>query len=235
MLAAENVVVRYGEVSVLRGINFRLRAGEIVGLVAPNGAGKTTLLRTAVGLQPPSSGAIFLGGTHLNKVPRQIRYRQLFFADAGHCLWPSLTVREHFDHVRRIWHSKESVTAVIDRLGVGWFSNRRVGALSLGMKQMTVIGMALTSGASILLMDEPMNGLDPTNASEVCSMLQELCNNGVTLMLSSHILSSLDALSDRVLFLKDGLIVREHAPRDATNTSAQIYLDLYQMSQEVSG
>lgn len=226
MLAAESLHVRLGRKDVLTGLSLEVMPGEIVGLVAPNGSGKTTLLRTLSGLLQPRRGTVLLDGKPLNTIPKKVRYRRLFFADASHCLFPNLTPREHLAFVHREWRSDITPRQVIDRLDMGWFEKLPVSRMSLGMKQLVVIGMAITSGAEHLLLDEPMNGLDPTNTEEVARLYRELRDEGIGLLLSSHILPNLDLMSDRIVYLQDGRITRSSTPGDGT-TAASVYRELY--------
>lgn len=167
MLEVRDVSVQLGRQTVLSSTSLVVGAGEIVGLVAPNGTGKTTLMRTIAGLYSPRSGSVLIDGIPIQDIPKTRRNKRLFFADVGHCVIPSLTTREHLEYIKAAWGSGVVIEPVIDQLGIGWYLDKRAADLSLGMTQLAAIAMSIVSDADCLVLDEPMNGLDPGNTAEV--------------------------------------------------------------------
>lgn len=222
MLEVRNVGFRFGHQQVLSGVSLSLGASEVVGLVAPNGAGKTTLMRVISGIHLPDEGDVRVDGHSIAALSKRDFHRRLFFADIGHCVLPALTTREHLEYVKDAWSSEISIDPVVEVLGISWFLDKRMGALSLGMAQLAVIAMSIVSDASYLILDEPMNGLDPTNTAEVTRQLRGLVARGKSVFISSHLLSHLDELADRVLFLRDGTIACERRS-DGGPTTAEMY------------
>ncbi|SEL24153.1 ABC-2 type transport system ATP-binding protein [Carnobacterium iners] len=202
MLTIKNISVNYGKKIILEKLDFELNSSEIIGLVAPNGAGKTTLLRTIAGLIRPDSGEVFINGlTVVNN--RQAYYKTLYFVESNHTLYSNLKGIDHLNYVKAIWHSSVSVEQVIKDLAIKEYVNRPIKKLSLGMKQQILIAMCIVSDADVILLDEPMNGLDPTNMKNISEQLIKLKNKQKLILFSSHILSNVDNISDKVLFLKN--------------------------------
>lgn len=218
MLEVRDLGVRLGRQSILSDVSLRLDGGEIVGLVAPNGTGKTTLMRTVSGIYRRFTGDIRIDGTSIKRLSKHDYHKLFFFADTGHCVLPTLTVKEHLVYVRSAWHSDVSIDEVVESLGIGWFLNKRMGSLSLGMAQLAVIAMSIVSDAPYLIFDEPMNGLDPTITQEVTRRFLLLAADGKSIFISSHLLDHLDQLANRVLFLREGEIVCEHTPHAGLST-----------------
>ncbi|WP_414839574.1 ABC transporter ATP-binding protein [Carnobacterium sp. TMP28] len=202
MLLIKNISVHYGKRIILEKLAIELNSSEIIGLVAPNGAGKTTLLRTIAGLIRPNSGEIAINGLSV-ATNRQAYYKSLYFVESNQTLYPNLKGIDHLNYVKAMWHSSVNVEEVIKDLAIKEYVNRPIKKLSLGMKQQILIAMCIVSDADIILLDEPMNGLDPTNMKNISEQLIKLKNKGKLILFSSHILSNVDKISDKVLFLKN--------------------------------
>lgn len=217
MLSADNLTLGYGSRILLDHVSLEVRPGVITGLVAPNGYGKTTLLRALAGL-----GAGRVRGTVRVDGIAALR-RAVFYApgDAS-LLYPSLTVREHLRAAADLWGSGMDVDALARRCGVDGFAGKRVRALSQGMKQQVTLAVAYLTGARYLLLDEPMNALDPTNVGINTRLLRELARAGRGVVLSSHILANVDEVADEVIFIKDRRLLLGHGD------SAELYRRLYE-------
>ena len=202
MLTIKNIYVTYGEKIVLENIDIELNTSEIIGLVAPNGAGKTTLLRTIAGLIRPDSGEVFLNGLTAKK-NREAYYKTLYFVESNQTLYSNLKGIDHLNYVKSIWNSTVNIEKVIKDLAIAEYINTPIKKLSLGMKQQILIAMCIVSDADIILLDEPMNGLDPSNMKNISYQLTKLKNQNKLILFSSHILSNVDNISDKVLFLKN--------------------------------
>lgn len=220
MLSARELTLAYESRPLLASASIGLEPGSIIGLIAPNGHGKTTLLRALAGSAVAvQGGRITADGVSTNEAAA---YRRLVFYAPGDAslLYPSLSVREHLSMVRTLWGSRgaravggegfvpgitdESASSICRELGVAAFERKRVRALSQGMKQQVAIALALLTGARYLLLDEPMNALDPSHAECVARMIRERAQAGCSILLSSHILGSLDGLVNQAMFIVDG-------------------------------
>lgn len=202
MLKVTNLNFSFPQHPILNQVNFELADGEIVGLVAPNGTGKTTLLRLLSGLLDARGATITLNGTNANKQRRQY-LAQLFFLENSGQLYPNLTVRDHLRYVRGMWQSDVVIEDIVEELEMIDYIDKKVKNLSLGMKQHLLLAMYLVTGANTLLIDEPLNGLDPTSILQFETIFRKLRNDGKTLLVSSHQMDSVGRVCDRVFFLKN--------------------------------
>lgn len=183
-----------------------------MGLVAPNGYGKTTLLKAMADIKAARvSGSITVDSLPANQVARR-RARVFYAPGEGTLLYPGMTVGEHLDMAKKLWRSARSVEDVSRLCRVDGFLNKRVRACSQGMRQQLTLAIAYMTGARYLLLDEPMNALDPTNVQLNSDIMRSLARRGTGIIMSSHILDNVDQLSDKILFVKDaGLVLFDPA------------------------
>ncbi|QKS69918.1 ABC transporter ATP-binding protein [Paenalkalicoccus suaedae] len=222
IIDVKNVHKTYKKQPVLKGVDMQIEEPAILALVGPNGAGKTTLLHCMTNLLPIDQGSIhLLGKNHANP---EIFYETAYMQD-NRVLYDHLT---GYDHLRFITQVQKMDAAriheVTEQVGMSSYVKKRVRAYSLGMKQHLLLAMALINKPKLLLMDEPLNGLDPTSALRVRHILQEIAEAGTTVVLSSHILGEIDRLTDTIYFMKDGVLLKESADQFAINEYA-IYVD----------
>ncbi len=211
ILEVEHVYKKLGKNEVLKGVDLTMTDGEIVGLVGENGAGKTTLFSVITGLLTPDKGNVFILGNKVTKDDRKI-FDKVGCLIENVTIYPSMT---GLDHVK--WMCKlcdcpydDYVKELITKMKLQNKINDKVRTYSLGMKQRLGIIMALVNKPSLVLLDEPTNGLDPTGIYEIREFLLEMCHkNGMSLLVSSHILAEMEKLCDRVLLLQDGIISKE--------------------------
>ncbi|WP_125766626.1 ATP-binding cassette domain-containing protein [Lapidilactobacillus wuchangensis] len=223
MLILDNFSVYYGHKNIITSLNLKIANGEIIGLVAPNGSGKTTLMRGMTSLAQ-ATGQIELNGavpTH-----RTEYRRQFFFAESTAIFLPYLTGRDYLRYVKKAWHSTTELAEIILQTRINEFVDWRIGKYSLGMKQQLLLAMALLSSAPILILDEPMNGLDPTNLHVFSHALQKYADRNKTVLISSHILDNVSELCNHVVFLKQGVIVQE-LEQPTTTELKTTYLRVY--------
>jgi ABC-2 type transport system ATP-binding protein len=224
MLEAKNISVSFRKNNVLQGISLSVEQGSIVGLVAPNGLGKTTLLRTLSGLIIPKSGSIKVDGIPpKNKARFQ---RKIFFVEDSQVLNPALCALDYLTYVKRMWHSRANISKIVKTLRIVSFARKPIRTLSLGMKQQVIIALCLVSEAPYVLLDEPMNGLDPSNTHIISQQLERMCAQGRAVLMSSHLLGNIDALADTTYFIKDGKVAYTGTRTDG-RTSADVYMELY--------
>lgn len=210
MLEVLGLTVAFGKQRVLEDLSFSLGAGEVVGLVAPNGSGKTTLLKAICGLQP-AKGSVAINGITIKK-ERTRFLRELFFIENITHLYQDLTVADHLKMVKQNWPSDLSVAKVSQLFKLERFGNKPVRNMSLGMKQQLLLTMYLLSDAQIMLFDEPLNGLDPTNTYRFNQLVAHLQESGKTVIMSSHNLANLSDTCTKVMFLAEGVIKETAAP-----------------------
>lgn len=207
MLSIHNLSLSYGSRMLFDGVSAVIEPGRIVGLVAPNGYGKTTLLKAIAGM----GGARMRGVIDVDDVrPRDgssLRAAVFYAPGDASLLYPSLTAWDHLRMVQRLWPTRLNAEDVARKCGIESFARKRVRSLSQGMKQQLSLAIAYLTDARYLLLDEPMNALDPTNVQLNSRILRGLARRGKGIVMSSHILDNVDQISDEVLFIYNQGIV----------------------------
>lgn len=228
ILKIENVTKNYGRHEVLKGVNLLLDKPGIVALVGPNGAGKSTLFNIISNLSKPTAGTIEVMGKK-NTDP-SIFFEVSFLKD-NRVLYDYLTGFDHLDFIRLAQKlPKSRVDEVIEEMNIAGYVKKKIGTYSLGMKQHLLIAMALLNKPKLLILDEPLNGLDPTSVILVRRLLKALAEEGSVVLISSHTLSEIDQLTDNILFLKDGRLVE--SAFDVTQTAEERYLSVFPEEME---
>ncbi len=210
-LDVEGVSKRFGSQLAVDHLSFSVAPGEIVGFVGPNGAGKSTTLRIICGLLSPDSGRILLDGVDQRTDPIGFRARLGALVESP-SIYPMLTAFEHLAYVARLRGACEAgqIDHALRDVGLAPESKKRVGRFSLGMKQRLGIAMALFTGPSLLVLDEPMNGLDPSGIAELRHFLRELPGRtGASVLMSSHLLAEIEQTCHRVVFIRHGRLLAE--------------------------
>lgn len=226
MLSVSHLTLSYRGRVLLDDVSFGLEPGHIMGLVAPNGYGKTTLLKAMAGIKGARvSGIVDVDGLPANQVARR-RARVFYAPGEGTLLYPGMTVAEHLAMTRRLWKSERDPADVARACKIDGFLSKRVRACSQGMKQQLTLAIAYMTGARYLLLDEPMNALDPTNVQINSRILRGLAQRGVGVLMSSHILENVDQLSDEILFVRDGKLMM-FDPEAGSARALDIYNQLY--------
>lgn len=197
----------YKKHTVLQSVSLTIEGPGIWALVAPNGTGKTTLLNIMANLLKPTSGRVELLGKP-NKNHRI--FREVSYLQDNSVLFDYLTGYDHLKYVCDIHKlPPQRIAETAAYVGMESYLKKRVGSYSLGMKQHLLLAAAILPKPKLLLMDEPLNGLDPSSAILVRNILKELATAGTTIILSSHNLSEIDRVTRQVLFLKDGHLLEE--------------------------
>jgi branched-chain amino acid transport system ATP-binding protein len=213
VLEVEDVHTYYGASHVLQGITLRVGEGEVLAILGRNGVGKTTLVRSIIGFTPPRRGAVrFRGDTITRWPPYRMVAAGLALVPQGRRVFPSLTVRENLDVARRAggrW-SVARVEALFPRLAER--ARNRADKLSGGEQQMLAIGRALMTDPSLLLLDEPTEGLAPLLVREVGRVLGELKREGLSILLVEQNLPLALSVADRTHILSRGQIVHSARP-----------------------
>lgn len=206
MILTEALRKSYAGREVLRGLSLEVRAGEVFGFVGPNGAGKSTFLKCLVGVARPDSGRILLDGVDARRAPLEAR-RRAGYAPGETMLYAALRAVELLDlaiayHPRA---DRRRGRELLEAFRVPL--ERKVGRLSHGMKRKLLLAQAIASGAPVLLLDEPMEGLDPEARRAAEELLRAEARQGRTVFFSSHDLSSVQRACDRVAFLRQGRLL----------------------------
>ncbi len=197
------------KVTAVRDVSFAVRRGEIFGFLGPNGAGKTTTLKMITGLIRVSAGSIAIFGA---PAPAPDAMARVGFLPENPYVYPYLTPREFVSMCGRLSglsgeRLRESVARVIERVGLGYAIDRAARTLSKGMLQRAALAAAIVHDPELLILDEPMSGLDPVGRKEVRDIIVEERHRGRTVFFSSHILSDVEMLCDRVCILRRGEVV----------------------------
>ncbi len=225
VIAARSVTKRYGTTTAVDGVSLDVRAGEIYALLGLNGAGKTTLIRLLLGMVRPTAGRIEVTGRPVSD--RTVWSRVGYLVDTP-AAYPELTVRENLEVARRLRQvaDRTSVERAIDLFDLGRYADRRARALSLGNRQRLALARAMLHRPSLLVLDEPVNGLDPAGVVEIRRLLLRLvAEEGTTVLLSSHLLSEVARLASRIGVLHDGRLVDE-LDSDVLSTRVRPRLEL---------
>lgn len=218
MISVRNLVFDYPTKRALRSVSFDIQGGTITGLVGPNGAGKTTLLRCLAGLEAPFSGTIWVDRVDVTESPREA-HRRLGLLQDYLGLYDDLTGRQCLTHHAAAQEipprdRTKRIQDTADRLGIADRLDDRVGTLSRGLRQRLAIAQAMIHRPKILLLDEPAAGLDPDARYRLSELLRALGSEGMTLVVSSHILAELEDYTTHMMILRNGRIV-EHCPTRA--------------------
>ncbi|MEW5849745.1 MAG: ABC transporter ATP-binding protein [Myxococcota bacterium] len=209
-IRAQGLSRRFGRVAALQNVSFDIPAGSICGLIGPNGAGKTTLLRILAGLDEPDEGLRFIDNVDVAARRDEVRSRFGYVPDyAG--LYEGLTVFEmvrFFASAQGLSRDRAEVAATraLTQAGLSAVLDRPANALSKGMSQRACVACALVHDPPVLFLDEPAAGLDPRARIELRELLKDLRRAGKTILISSHILSELSDMVDRVLILERGVV-----------------------------
>jgi ABC-2 type transport system ATP-binding protein len=218
-ICAEGLTKRYGSTLALDQLDLRVEPGEVYGYLGPNGAGKTTTIRLLLGLHRPSAGSASLFGLDAWGDP-VAAHRHVAYVAGEPFLWPSLTSAETFEFLARVRGGADAAyrDTLIERFRVD--PDKKVRALSKGNRQKVQLVAAFASRADLLILDEPTSGLDPLMEVAFRATVREAKERGQTVFLSSHILSEVEAVCDRVGILRGGRLVDEGTLQQLRHLSA---------------
>lgn len=210
-LAIEALVRRYGAFTAVDGVSLRVGRGEIVGFLGANGAGKTTTLRCACGLLRPHAGSVVVDGHDLAASPQAAK-RAIGFVPDRPFVHERLTHREHLEFVAALYDvpatlATERGTRLLDQLALTEHADQRLEEASLGMRQKLAVAMALLHAPAMLMLDEPLVGLDPPAARALKDLLRAHAAQGGGVLVSTHLLDVAERLCDRVVILRRGRVV----------------------------
>jgi branched-chain amino acid transport system ATP-binding protein len=218
LLAVHNLSRRFGGLLAVNGVTIAAGEGCITGLIGPNGAGKTTLFGLISGFIAPNEGEIRYAGHGITKLPTHERAR-LGIARTFQIVQPfaGLTVRENIvvgAHLRHRARAEALAAAdVVGReVGLGGMLDRSAGTLTVAGRKRLELARALATGPKLLLLDEVLAGLNPTEIREIVPVIRKLCNRGITIMMIEHVMQAVMSLSEHIFVLAEGRIIAEGAP-----------------------
>jgi len=219
VIEVQHLTKRYGPVTAVDDVTFRVERGEILGFLGPNGAGKTTTMRILTGYMPPTEGKAVVAGFDVLEQPLEAKRRTGYLPETPP-LYPDMTVREYLDFVARIKgvprHERRTrVAAAMERTHVADMANRHCAKLSKGYRQRVGLAQALLHNPDVLILDEPTAGLDPKQIIETRQLIKQLAGDH-TIILSTHILPEVSQTCQRVVIINKGRVVAVDTPEDLT-------------------
>ncbi|WP_214416589.1 ABC transporter ATP-binding protein [Sphaerisporangium fuscum] len=208
MIEVRNLTKRYGQAVAVDGLSFTVRPGRVTGFLGPNGAGKSTTMRMMLGLDRPTSGEALIGGRPYGRLDRPLRHvGALLDASAVH---PGRSAYHHL-----LWQAQSNgvparrVREVLRLVGLDGAARRRVKGFSLGMSQRLGIAAALLGDPPVLLLDEPVNGLDPEGILWIRGLMKDLAAEGRTVLVSSHLMSEMALTADHLVVIGRGRLLAD--------------------------
>ena len=213
MIETHQLVKKFGTTLAIQSLDLRIQPGEIVGLLGPNGAGKTTTLRVLTGMLQPTSGSAHVAGYDVVTDPIEVKKRIGFVPETG-ALFEYLSAEEYLKLVATLHKIEdEDASARIEKFlrlfGLYKEREKRMHTFSKGLRQRVVICSALISNPEVLLLDEPLEGLDATTALIVKELLSELATQGRTVLLCSHVLEMVERLCTRLIIINEGRLIAD--------------------------
>jgi gliding motility-associated transport system ATP-binding protein len=217
VIAVEHLTKEFGRTVAVRDVSFGAADGEAIGLLGPNGSGKTTIMRTLAGYFPPTSGRVSVDGIDVGRAPLRARARVGYLPEHA-VFYPDMRVRQFVEFcadVRRLRGAERRarLAAVLDACGLADVQQRLIGHLSKGYRQRVGIAQAILHEPAVLILDEPTVGLDPRQVVDIRQLISDL-RGRTTVLLSTHILSEVSSVCDRVVIIDRGRVVAEDSAAD---------------------
>ncbi|MFJ7951760.1 ABC transporter ATP-binding protein [Lysinibacillus sp. NPDC096418] len=212
---------------VVSGVNMHVKQGEIYGFLGPNGAGKTTIMKMLTNLVKPTSGEIEIFGERLTNTSYEVLKRMGTIIEYP-IFYEKLTAKENLElHCEYMgYYDKAGIDHALDLVKLHNVENKKVKDFSLGMKQRLGIARAITTKPELLILDEPINGLDPIGIKELRELFKMLCKEfGITLLVSSHILAEMELMADTIGVIQDGKLIKEVSMKDINGEQTE-YIEL---------
>lgn len=231
MIELQNVTRTFGKLYAVKDLNLKIPDGELFTLLGPNGAGKTTTVKMITGLIKPSVGKIFINGIDVSEFPEKAKEIISYIPDQPF-LYPELTGREFIIFVSRLYRMEQKditmgMDSLIDVFRIGDWIDLPASMYSHGMRQKVIFIQALIHNPEVIVIDEPMVGLDPVSARIVKKILRERVRNGVTVFMSTHSLDVAEEISDRVGVIDEGKLIEVGSMEKLLKTPSSTLEDLY--------
>ena len=220
---------KYGQQLVVDNISFKAEKGQITGFLGPNGAGKSTTMKIATCYIPSTSGSVEIAGLDVNSQSLEVK-RKIGYLPEHNPLYLDMYVRESLDFTASVYGLKNNsfrIAEVIGQVGLGKEQNKKIGALSKGYRQRVGLAQAIIHNPEVLILDEPLTGLDPNQIVEIRSLIKEL-GKDKTVIFSTHIMQEVQFLCDKVIIINKGKIVADKTLADLKNNegnSKTVYVE----------
>ena len=230
MIDVQHLTKRYGQHMALDGVSFSVNAGEVVGFLGPNGAGKSTTMRILTTFMAATSGTARVGGDCVFEQPDRVRER-IGYMPENNPLPLDLRVADYLGFRAELKHlaKREAVgrvSEVMEQCGIADVAKRFIGQLSRGYRQRVGLAQALVHQPDVLVLDEPTSGLDPAQRKEIRELLIELAAGERTVILSTHVLSEVEAVCERVVIIEKGQIITQDSIESLRGASNQVRLEV---------
>lgn len=239
LLGTDRLTKTFGKHKAVNEVSLHVERGSVYGFIGKNGAGKTTFMKMVCGLSAPTSGGITLFGKTGAEIRKQRHKIGCLIEDPG--IYPKLSA---FENVRLKClalgcYNKEYVQGLLEKVGLGDTKKKQAGRFSLGMRQRLGIALALVGEPELLVLDEPINGLDPQGIAEVRDTIHSLSQDGgITILISSHILDELSKIATHYGIINDGVLIREMSASqmlEARTDGISIVIDNFTKASEILG
>ncbi|MFC4558994.1 ABC transporter ATP-binding protein [Virgibacillus kekensis] len=234
-----NLAKTYGRHQAVDNLNLEIKKGELFGFLGPNGAGKTTTIKMLTGLLEPTSGTAEIHGIDMWKKPLEAKKRIAYVPDQPN-LYPKLTGWDYLEFVASVFQVpqqqfQQKAKEMLHLFNLTKQANDLIESYSHGMKQKIAICGALVHEPDVLFLDEPTVGLDPKSARTLKNLLRELCDNGMTAFVSTHILEIAEQMCDRVGIILDGRIIALDTMAELKSSGGDSNLSLEDIFLELTG
>ncbi|HDU0242995.1 TPA: ABC transporter ATP-binding protein [Listeria monocytogenes] len=225
VLKLEHVTKKIGQKNIVHDISFDIHKGEVFGLLGPNGAGKTTIIRSIVGLIRRSEGTVFINGKNvdteykaaISEVGAIIENPEFYMYMSG---WANL---KQFARMSQKNITDEHIREIVELVKLTGAINQKVKTYSLGMRQRLGVAQALLHSPALLILDEPTNGLDPQGMAEFRTLIRDLATNGTSVLISSHLLSEIQQITDRFAIINKGVLTHIEKMSDLIENHVAAY------------
>ena len=223
IIETRNLTKEYKDFKALDKVSINIEEGKVYGLLGPNGAGKSTFLKLITQIIKPSYGEITFRGHEIS----QNDLSQIGSIIETPAIYPNLTAYENLKVLTTLLNiEEERINKVLKIAGLTNTGNKLAREFSLGMKQRLGIAMALINNPKLLILDEPTNGLDPVGIAELRELIKSFTNDGITVLISSHILSEIDQVADKVGILVNGKLAYEGENNKGSDHLENLFMDI---------
>ncbi|MBC1373965.1 ABC transporter ATP-binding protein [Listeria farberi] len=225
VLKLEHVTKKIGQKNIVHDISFDIHKGEVFGLLGPNGAGKTTIIRSIVGLIRRSEGTVYINGKNIDtdfkaaisEVGAIIENPEFYMYMSG---WANL---KQFARMSQKNITDDHIREIVELVKLSDAINQKVKTYSLGMRQRLGVAQALLHNPALLILDEPTNGLDPQGMAEFRTLIRDLATNGTSVLISSHLLSEIQQITDRFAIINKGVLTHTEKMSDVLENHVAVY------------
>ncbi len=239
MIEIINLTKRYGNITAVSGIHLNIPSGQFFGFLGPNGAGKTTTIKTIVGLLRPTSGIVRVEGFDVQQEPIQAKHVVGFIPDKPF-IYEKLTGREFLQFSAGLYQVKDDdvelrILQLLETFELTDWANELIESYSHGMRQKLVMSAALIHQPKVLVIDEPMVGLDPKGARQVKKIFTDICQKGTTIFMSTHTLEIAEQMCDHIAIIQKGRIIAQGSMEELRQMSKTSMTTLEDIFLELTG